>query len=41
MHREIAGVEKAQGDLLPEQKIEQVMKLATNFGSVGMIGDTG
>ena len=34
-----AGIDEAQGDLLPEQKIEQVRKLAANFGSVGMIGD--
>ena len=34
-----AGIDEAQGDLLPEQKIEQVRKLAANFGCVGMIGD--
>jgi Cd2+/Zn2+-exporting ATPase len=34
-----AGIDEAQGDLLPEQKIEQVRKLAADFGSVGMIGD--
>ena len=34
-----AGIDEVQGDLLPEQKIEQVRKLAANFGSVGMIGD--
>ena len=34
-----AGIDEAQGDLLPEDKIEQVKKLAANFGSVGMIGD--
>jgi Cd2+/Zn2+-exporting ATPase len=33
------GIDEAQSDLLPEQKIEQVRKLAANFGSVGMIGD--
>jgi Zn2+/Cd2+-exporting ATPase len=34
-----AGIDEALGDLLPEQKIEQVRKLAADFGSVGMIGD--
>ena len=34
-----AGIDEAQGDLLPEQKIEEVRKLAANFGRVGMIGD--
>lgn len=34
-----AGIDEAQGDLLPEHKIEQVKKLAAEFGSVGMIGD--
>ena len=34
-----AGIDEVQGDLLPEQKIEQIRKLAANFGSVGMIGD--
>jgi Cd2+/Zn2+-exporting ATPase len=34
-----AGIDEAQGDLLPEQKTEQVRKLAANFGCVGMIGD--
>jgi Zn2+/Cd2+-exporting ATPase len=34
-----AGIEEARGDLLPEQKIEEVRKLAASFGSVGMIGD--
>lgn len=34
-----AGIDEAQGDLLPEQKIEQVKKLAASFGTVGMIGD--
>ena len=34
-----AGIDEVHGDLLPEQKIEQVRKLAANFGSVGMIGD--
>jgi Zn2+/Cd2+-exporting ATPase len=34
-----AGIDEVQGDLLPEQKIEQIRKLAVNFGCVGMIGD--
>ena len=34
-----AGIDEVQGDLLPEQKIDQVKKLAADFGSVGMIGD--
>ena len=34
-----AGIDEVQGDLLPEQKIEHIRKLAANFGSVGMIGD--
>lgn len=34
-----AGIDEAQGDLLPEHKIEQVKKLAAEFGKVGMIGD--
>ena len=34
-----AGIDEAKGDLLPEDKIEQVRKLANDFGSVGMIGD--
>lgn len=34
-----AGIDEAQGDLLPENKIEQVKKLAAQFGKVGMIGD--
>jgi Cd2+/Zn2+-exporting ATPase len=34
-----AGIDEAQGDLLPAQKIEQVRRLAANFGSVGMVGD--
>lgn len=33
------GIDEAQGDLLPDHKIEQVKKLAAEFGSVGMIGD--
>jgi len=34
-----AGIDEAQGDLLPEDKIQQVKKLAAEFGRVGMIGD--
>jgi len=34
-----AGIDEALGDLLPEHKIEQVKKLAAEFGKVGMIGD--
>ncbi len=34
-----AGIDEAKGDLLPEDKIEQVKKLANDYGSVGMIGD--
>jgi Cd2+/Zn2+-exporting ATPase len=34
-----AGIDEAQGDLLPDHKIDQVKKLAAEFGSVGMIGD--
>jgi cation transport ATPase len=34
MHREIGGIDEAQGDVLPEQKIEQVRKLAANFSGV-------
>jgi Cd2+/Zn2+-exporting ATPase len=33
------GIDEAVGDLLPEDKIERVRKLAAEFGSVGMIGD--
>lgn len=34
-----AGIDEAHGDLLPEDKIEQIRRLAAQFGSVGMIGD--
>jgi Cd2+/Zn2+-exporting ATPase len=34
-----AGIDEVKGDLLPEDKIEQVRKLAADFHSVGMIGD--
>jgi len=34
-----AGIDDAYGDLLPEHKIEQVKKLAAEYGSIGMIGD--
>lgn len=34
-----AGIDEAFGDLLPEDKIEAIKKLAAQFGSVGMIGD--
>ncbi len=33
------GIDEAQGDLLPEQKIEQVRKLMEQYHYVGMIGD--
>ena len=33
------GIDVAKGDLLPENKIEEVKKLAAEFGHVGMIGD--
>ncbi len=33
------GIDEAQGDLLPEQKIEQVRKLMEQYRYVGMIGD--
>lgn len=34
-----AGIDEAYGDLLPDQKIEHVRKLAAEHGGVGMIGD--
>jgi len=34
-----AGIDEAYGDLLPEDKIDRVKKLAAEHGSVGMIGD--
>lgn len=34
-----AGIDEAYGDLLPEDKIAQVRKLAGEVGKVGMIGD--
>jgi len=34
-----AGIDEAFGDLLPEDKIAAIKKLAAQFGSVGMIGD--
>jgi Cd2+/Zn2+-exporting ATPase len=33
------GIDEAHGDLLPEDKIERVKTLMTNFKHVGMIGD--
>jgi Cd2+/Zn2+-exporting ATPase len=33
------GIDEVQGDLLPEQKIDHVRKLAADFRSVGLIGD--
>jgi Cd2+/Zn2+-exporting ATPase len=33
------GIDEVKADLLPEDKIEQVRKLAADFHSVGMIGD--
>ena len=34
-----AGVDEAFGDLLPDQKVEQVKQLKERFKNVGMIGD--
>ena len=34
-----AGIDEAYGDLLPDQKIEKVRRLALEHGGVGMIGD--
>lgn len=34
-----AGIDEAHGDLLPEDKIAAIKRLAAQFGSVGMIGD--
>lgn len=34
-----AGIDEARGDLLPDDKIEQVKKLKAEIGHVGMIGD--
>ncbi|HEY5791722.1 MAG TPA: HAD-IC family P-type ATPase, partial [Chthoniobacterales bacterium] len=34
-----AGIDEAHGDLLPENKIEQVRKLAADYGGAGMVGD--
>lgn len=34
-----AGIDEVYGDLLPDNKIERIKKLAAEFGSVGMIGD--
>lgn len=34
-----AGIDEAIGDLLPEQKVEQIRKLVSRYQYVGMIGD--
>jgi Cd2+/Zn2+-exporting ATPase len=34
-----AGIDEAHGDLLPEQKIERIRKLLSEYKQVGMIGD--
>lgn len=34
-----AGIDEAIGDLMPEQKVEHVRKLVSEYGVVGMIGD--
>lgn len=34
-----AGIDEARGDLLPEQKVEHVRRLVSEYGQVGMIGD--
>ncbi|MCB1245267.1 MAG: heavy metal translocating P-type ATPase [Verrucomicrobiales bacterium] len=34
-----AGIDEAQGDLLPEQKVEHIRELVGTYGHVGMIGD--
>jgi Cd2+/Zn2+-exporting ATPase len=34
-----AGIDEVRGDLLPADKIEEIRKLAAEFGRVGMIGD--
>jgi Cd2+/Zn2+-exporting ATPase len=34
-----AGIDEAIGDLMPDQKVDQVRKLVTQYTHVGMIGD--
>jgi Cd2+/Zn2+-exporting ATPase len=34
-----AGIDEAHGDLLPEQKVEQMKRLVSEYKYVGMIGD--
>ncbi|MHA3773073.1 heavy metal translocating P-type ATPase [Verrucomicrobiota bacterium sgz303538] len=34
-----AGIDEAQGDLLPDQKIERVHLMLREYGAVGMVGD--
>ena len=34
-----AGIDEAMGDLMPEQKVEQVRQLVSRYQHVGMIGD--
>ncbi len=34
-----AGIDEAIGDLMPEQKVDYVRKLVSEYGHVGMIGD--
>jgi Cd2+/Zn2+-exporting ATPase len=33
------GLTEAQGDLMPEQKVEEIKKLRTEHGKVAMVGD--
>lgn len=35
----LAGVDEAHGDMLPEQKVEHVRSLVTQYQHVGMVGD--
>lgn len=34
-----AGIDEAIGDLMPEQKVDHIRKLVSQYGHVGMIGD--
>lgn len=34
-----AGIDEARGDLMPEQKVEHVRRLVSEYGHVGMVGD--
>ena len=35
----LAGIDEAIGDLMPEQKVDHVRKLVSQYAHVGMIGD--